>query len=58
MPRTDTGTADLTKIIVTRISAKAKTLIKERAKREGIPPATWTRIKLYSILGLIDPAKE
>jgi hypothetical protein len=50
----DPGDApDLSVGVHTRVSAKADDMIKESARRNGIKPATWVRIKIYEALGIL-----
>lgn len=43
---------DLTEILNTRVSPKVKRLVKETAKRAGISPTTWVRMRIHDALGL------
>lgn len=56
-PDTDADPAvdidDLTVGIQTRVSPRADEMIKDRAQRDGIKPATWVRITLYKALGIM-----
>lgn len=45
---------DLSELLPTRISSKAKKLIEDRAQKAGIKPATWARRTLYRELGLLE----
>lgn len=44
---------DLTRPVHTRISPRAEKLLQKRAQDAGLKPATWVRIQLYKVLGLI-----
>lgn len=52
-PDTDAGGDNLTHPLHTRVSAQADALLRERARGEGIKPATWARLAIYRALGLL-----
>jgi len=45
--------SDLSVGVHTRVSPAADDLIKERARQDGIKPATWVRIRIYEALGIL-----
>ena len=45
--------SDLSVGVHTRVSPAADDLIRERARRDGLKPATWVRIKIYEALGIL-----
>ena len=53
----DGSDGDLSVPFHTRISPAAEQILRQRARASGLRPATWARIELYKILGLIKDAR-
>ncbi len=44
---------DLTVTVQSRVSPRAKAMVRDSARRGGVSPSTWIRVTIYKALGLI-----
>jgi len=51
-PRVIVSELDLTEVLPVRISPSVKHLVRQRAKRDGLSPSTWARMRIHDALGL------